>query len=87
MTKKIISFIIYSFLFIKLLYLKNRIYNSFITIYAKSDAKERFISLGKTFQVQQRLFERGDNITFEQLLKPLKINQRSLNSLKFKSIK
>ena len=59
----------------------------FITIYHKRDAKERFNSLGKIFQVQQRLFERGDNINFEQLLKPLKINRRSLNSLKLKSIK
>ena len=58
----------------------------FITIYNKLDAKERFNSLGKIFGIHDRLFEKDDKITFEQLLKPLKIDYKLLNQLKKKSI-
>ena len=58
----------------------------FITIYDNSDAKERFISLGKIFGVNDRLFEKTEKINFSQLLKPLEINHKIFNSLKKKSI-
>ena len=58
----------------------------FITIYNKKDAKERFDSLSKIFGIKERLFHQGDKVTFEQLLKPLKIDYELLNKLKKKSI-
>jgi len=58
----------------------------FITIYNKLDAKERFNSLDKIFGIHDRLFEKNDKITFEQLLKPLNIDYKLLNQLKKKSI-
>ena len=58
----------------------------FITIYDKSDAKERFISLDKIFGIHDRLFENSEKINFEQLLKPLNIKYEILNQLKKNSI-
>jgi hypothetical protein len=58
----------------------------FITIYNKLDAKERFNSLDKIFGIHDRLFEKDDKVTFEQLLKPLNIDYKLLNQLKKNSI-
>ena len=58
----------------------------FITIYDKFNAKGRFTGLGNLFEVQDRLYENEEQIDFEQLIKPLKINYKLLNKLKIKSI-
>ena len=55
----------------------------FITIYHKLDAKERFNSLDKIFKIKDRLFEQGDKVTFEQLMKPLKIDYNLLDFKKY----
>ena len=58
----------------------------FITIFDKSKAKGRFKSLSNIFGVGDRLFEKGQQINFHQLLKPLNIDYKSINKLKQKSI-
>ena len=58
----------------------------FITIYDKSNAKERFTSLANLFGVHERIFENNQKINYEQLIKPLNIDYKLLNKLKSKSI-
>ena len=47
----------------------------FITIYDKSNAKERFTSLANLFGVHERIFENNQKINYEQLIKPLNIKK------------
>ena len=58
----------------------------FITIYDKSNAKERFTSLANLFGVHERIFENNQKINYEQLIKPLNIDYKLLNKLKSESI-
>ena len=58
----------------------------FITIYDKSNAKERFSSIGNLFNLNKRFFEKTQNIDYKQLIKPLSIDKKLLNKLKLKSI-
>ena len=58
----------------------------FITIYGKSLPTERFNSLSNIFGIQSRLFQNGQYIDINQLLKPLNINYTLFNQLKLKSI-
>ena len=58
----------------------------FITIYDKTNARERFSSLGKILGVQDRIFENNQNININQLIQPLQINNQLLNQLKLRSI-
>ena len=58
----------------------------FITIYDKSNAKERFTSLANLFGVHERIFENNQKINYEQLIKPLNLDYKLLNKLRSKSI-
>ena len=58
----------------------------FITIYNKFNAKERFNSIGSLFNLRKRFIENDKKIDFEQLIKPLNINNKLLNKMKLKSI-
>ena len=58
----------------------------FITIYDKTNAKERFNSLANLFGIHERFYENNQRIDFEQLRKPLNLNNNLLNQLKLKSI-
>ena len=59
----------------------------FITIYDKTNAKERFNTLGNMFYVHDRIFENNQSFNIYQLMKPLNINYKLLNHLKLQSIK
>ena len=58
----------------------------FITIYNKSNAKERYNTLDYLFGVHDRLFIHGQQINIELLLKPLEIDYKHLNQFKVNSI-
>jgi hypothetical protein len=50
----------------------------FITIYDKTNAKERFNSLANLFGIHERFYENNQRIDFEQLRKPLNLNNNLL---------
>lgn len=58
----------------------------FITIFDKTNARERFTTIGNIFDVHDRLFEKNQNINIYKLMKPLNIDYKLLNQLKLKSI-
>ena len=58
----------------------------FITIYNKSNAKERYNTLDYLFGIHDRLFIHGQQINIELLLKPLEIDYKHLNQFKANSI-
>lgn len=58
----------------------------FLTIYDKNIAKERYISLGNLFDINERMFEKTQQPNFNLLMQPLNINNNLLNRLRQESI-
>ena len=58
----------------------------FLTIYNKKIARERYISLGKLFNVSERMIENTAQINYRLLTEPLNIDYNLLNELREISI-
>ena len=58
----------------------------FITFFTKEDLNDRFISIGKTFNIENRFIEYDKNPDLNLLTKPLNIDNIKINFLKYKSI-
>ena len=58
----------------------------FLTIYNRGVAKERYISLGNIFNINERIVEKTSKPDYNLLMQPLNINNNLLNHLRQKSI-